>query len=1370
MARRRDRGRGRDVEHAGRVTHTDCPVRGDDRPCLPLHRITRWGVDGGKVTDLCTCSCGRRFSTGHPEAAEHLVAPVAPGEAVVVEPGASATWTMAEVQPFDAEEPRAAKGVVPVETEALHHPTRPVGEVTRDVKALAKHMIKVMHRAPGVGLAANQVGVSLRLFVQVHRRALPETLVDPEVRATEGTWTYPEGCLSLQVEDTDARLVRPRRIQVRARTLHGDVLEATLDEVVARICQHEIDHLDGIEYVQRLTGDDGRPGLRRHGRRRHRHLLAAAHALLNDALRELVPAGEGRGVGQEDQPGVARAAPIGDHAVIGDGRAVALVDRAGVVDWMTLPEDPRTAVFDALLAPAEGGRFLLAPEGDVEVDRRYRSGSMVLETRFRTTSGELVVTDCFTRHDGARLPWVELARRARCTSGRIDLAWAVEPSMLLGRTPTGLRSHHDLLQAEAEGFRLGLLPWDAGDPEHTDRGVRGRTAMVSGDEALLTLVLVVGEPLPRPDRAEVASRIDRTVETWRDWSKGIEYEGRWRDQVHQSARALRLLIHEPDGAVMAAPTTSLPERPGGPKNYDYRYCWIRDASFTIDALLRIGLVEEAHHAITALLRMAARTAPHLAPFYRADGQVPQDVTEVDVPGYRGSQPVQEGNAAAGQLQLGSWGDLFEAVWLYVRRGNDLDEGTGRLMAGLADRVCEIWSEEDAGMWELPATRHYTISKMRCWMALDRALRLAEADQLEGETDRWRREQSRGPALRRGAVLVRREGRASPSTPTPMTSTPRASWPRGSASSPATTSGCWAPSPPCGPSWPRAPFVWRYSGERSEEGAFLACSFWLAEALLRAGRLAEAEDQLDGVLAAQDGLGLMSEQYAPGAGRDARELPPGPQPPRPGQRGQRTTPRCARVRDLGAIERARIGKEAPAATSTTLDEEAPCPAPPSATRSSAVSRSGRSSGSSATRATASTGSSPAWSGPGTRPRFVQARHEEMAAFEACGYAKFTGRVGVCLATSGPGAIHLLNGLYDAKLDHVPVVAIVGQQARTALGGSYQQEVDLQSLFKDVAHEYVHTASAAQQFPLLIDRAIRTAIGREDGHLRDRAQRPPGGGVGGPRARLQGGAVVARHGTAAGRAVRRGHRPRRRGPGLGPEAGDPGGPGRPGRSRPGARAGRPPGRGGGQGPAGQGRPPRRPPPGHRAHRPARLQAQLRHDDGGRHLPDGRLQHPLQPVPPALRSGPRGADRHRSQDDRHPVPDGGQPRRRRPRHPRPAAAPARRARGPQLAGRPQGGHLRLVGDRRAAGDGRRGPREPAAGLLGAVVAPARRRHHHRRLRLRGQLVRPRPQVPGPDAGLAVGHPRHHGARACPTPSAPSSATPTDPSSPASATGRCR
>jgi peptide deformylase len=242
------------VQHAGRVTLTDCPVRGHDRPCLPLNRVTTWTAKGA-VKDVATCSCGRRFPTSHDDAPEHLVEPLGPDDGEVA-PGAGETWSMDRVWPLDEHHDWAARGVVPIGTEVLHAATRPVGRVNDEVRALAKHMVKVMHQAPGVGLAANQVGAPLRLFVQLHKRAAPETLVDPEVRAGAGTWTFPEGCLSVQVERTQSDLVRPRRLQVRARTLHGDVVEITADEVVARIFQHEIDHLDGIEYVQRLTGDE----------------------------------------------------------------------------------------------------------------------------------------------------------------------------------------------------------------------------------------------------------------------------------------------------------------------------------------------------------------------------------------------------------------------------------------------------------------------------------------------------------------------------------------------------------------------------------------------------------------------------------------------------------------------------------------------------------------------------------------------------------------------------------------------------------------------------------------------------------------------------------------------------------------------------------------------------------------------------------------------------------------------------------------------------------------------------------------------------------------------------------------------------------
>jgi peptide deformylase len=236
------------VQHAGRVTVTECKARGNGSNCEPLNRVTIYA--GGKVKDHCTCVCGRRYPTSHPDAPEHLVDPLGP--IVEVEPGASADWPADMLSTPDEVRANAVPGVVPIETPALHVPTRPVGVVTDEVKALAKQMVKVMHAAPGVGLAGNQVGMPVRMFVQLHKRAAPETLIDPEIRATAGTWGYQEGCLSIEVEGVRADVTRPQRIQVRARTLHGETVEITADEVLARIFQHEIDHLDGNMYVQRL--------------------------------------------------------------------------------------------------------------------------------------------------------------------------------------------------------------------------------------------------------------------------------------------------------------------------------------------------------------------------------------------------------------------------------------------------------------------------------------------------------------------------------------------------------------------------------------------------------------------------------------------------------------------------------------------------------------------------------------------------------------------------------------------------------------------------------------------------------------------------------------------------------------------------------------------------------------------------------------------------------------------------------------------------------------------------------------------------------------------------------------------------------------
>jgi GH15 family glucan-1,4-alpha-glucosidase len=334
---------------------------------------------------------------------------------------------------------------------------------------------------------------------------------------------------------------------------------------------------------------------------------------------------------------------------------------------------------------------------------------------------------------------------------------------------------------------------------------------------------------------------------------------------------VKALIHHRTGAPLAAATTSLPEQRGGRRNYDYRFCWMRDASFAVDALLTVGLVEDAHGAIVALLGMARRTQPDLVPLYTVLGRVPTNEYEVPYEGYRGARPVRSGNDATDQLQLGIWGDLLDALWRYVERGNDLDPSSGALIAELVDRLCDRWRERDSGIWELQQHEHHTHSKIGAWTALDRALRLAEAGQIDGDTGRWSDEQQTVRAyvedrcwsdrlesftfaagddrLDAACLLVGRLGFASEAQLAGTVAAVQSELADGA-------------------------FVWRYSGMRDREGAFMACSFWLVDALARLDRLDEARWVLRTAAGAANELGVFSEEYDPRTGEALGNVPQG----------------------------------------------------------------------------------------------------------------------------------------------------------------------------------------------------------------------------------------------------------------------------------------------------------------------------------------------------------------------------------------------------------------------------------------------------------------------------------------------------------------
>lgn len=541
---------------------------------------------------------------------------------------------------------------------------------------------------------------------------------------------------------------------------------------------------------------------------------------------------------------------------------------------MSLPELHSPTTFGAMLDPGQGGRFVLAPAEPFEAARRYVGRTNVLETTYRTDDGVVRVTEALTLQDGGLLPWIELARRVECMEGTMRLEWRMEPRFDWGRVEPAIVRRGGVLVAEGAGLQLGVHSWEAGEPQAEEGAIAGSCELRAGERALLALVATHEQPLHVPDRDHVEARLDSVRGIWERWLGMWAYDGPWPEQVARSALALKLLVFAPQGSIAAAPTTSLPEVFGGDKNYDYRYAWVRDSAFTLDALMRLGLPEQVQQSFAWLLRAVRKTAPDLRPFYDIEGGVPTRCDELShLRGYRDSQPVRYGNAANSQLQLGSWGDLLETADLYVSRGNALDEPTGELLAGCVDRIALIWPDVDSGMWELGEHRHYTSSKMGAWMALDRAVRLAESDHLpDRHVAQWREQRERlhrwiEESLWSDELGAYRGWAGEEALDAGVLRAVRMGYPereRLSRTVDAVRERLGA-----------APgLVYRTTQHVDEEGAFVACSFWVAEALARLGRVDEACDWMEQLLPYATELGLWSEEIDPESGDSRGNFPQG----------------------------------------------------------------------------------------------------------------------------------------------------------------------------------------------------------------------------------------------------------------------------------------------------------------------------------------------------------------------------------------------------------------------------------------------------------------------------------------------------------------
>ncbi|MGH7390578.1 MAG: glycoside hydrolase family 15 protein [Candidatus Rokuibacteriota bacterium] len=572
--------------------------------------------------------------------------------------------------------------------------------------------------------------------------------------------------------------------------------------------------------------------------------------------------------------------PIENYGIIGDLHTVALVGMNGSIDWLCLPRFDSPSVFAAILDDAKGGRFRIAPAyGDVKLKQLYWPDTNVLISRFLSPSGVAEITDYMPvgrRPD--RDGYHQVVRRVTAVRGSIPFRLQCHPAFNYARDP-----HETELTSEGAVFRSPGLSLGLATKVPLSRDARGVTAdFVLSENESETFVLrqipagaSAGLGLSDP---ESDALFEATVDFWRRWLARCTYAGRWREMVHRSALALKLLTYEPTGAIVAAPTCSLPEGLGGHRNWDYRYTWIRDAAFTLYALLRLGFTDEAARFMEWIEARCHELNPDgsLQIMYGIDGRHTLTEEVLDhLDGYRGSRPVRIGNGAYGQLQLDIYGELMDAVYLYNKYGNPISYDFWVHLRRLTNWVCDNWRRTDEGIWEVRGgQQHFVYSKLMCWVAVDRALRLADKRSFPADRERWSKVRdlmyeeimASGWNPRRNAFVQHygSECLDAANLMMPLVFFVSPTDGRMLRTLDATLE------PPERGGLVSNSLVYRYNvreaadGLEGEEGTFNICTFWLVEAMTRAGRhdrarLDRARLMFEQMLGYANHLGLFAEE-------------------------------------------------------------------------------------------------------------------------------------------------------------------------------------------------------------------------------------------------------------------------------------------------------------------------------------------------------------------------------------------------------------------------------------------------------------------------------------------------------------------------------
>jgi GH15 family glucan-1,4-alpha-glucosidase len=566
---------------------------------------------------------------------------------------------------------------------------------------------------------------------------------------------------------------------------------------------------------------------------------------------------------------------IQDYALVGDTQTAALIGRNGSVDWLPFPRFDSGSCFAALLGDAENGRWIIRPRGNVRATRRrYRPGTLVLETEVETDDGTVRLIDFMPPR--GRDP--DLVRVVEGVRGRVELETELVVRFDYGRVVPWVRRRDTALTATAGPDAVCIR----GDIELHGEGLttRGDFTVAAGERRVLVCTWFPSHA-PLPEWIDPYAALAETDAWWREWSGRCKYQGHARDAVVTSLCVLKALTYEPTGGMVAAPTTSLPEWPGGVRNWDYRYCWLRDATMTLYALMVGGHIDEAIAWREWLLRSVAGDPSTIQIMYGVRGE--RRLREYELPwlnGFAGSRPVRVGNAASEQLQLDVYGEVLDCFYQARRFGIPPDPWAWRLEIALLDALVKRWREPDHGIWEVrgPA-RHFTHSKMMAWVAFDRGIKSVEHMGLEGPVDRWRalRQEIHDEVCARGFDGARNTFTQSydrPELDASLLMMPLV--------------GFLPPSDPrvvgtvdaIERELVRDDLVLRYhtdphgtvDGLPPGEGVFLPCTFWLVDALVQLGRTKRAACLFEELLLLRNDVGLLSEEYDPAGRRLLGNMP------------------------------------------------------------------------------------------------------------------------------------------------------------------------------------------------------------------------------------------------------------------------------------------------------------------------------------------------------------------------------------------------------------------------------------------------------------------------------------------------------------------